>query len=455
MRAKKIGLKKDTPHLLLVDDEQEMCRSLEKLLSEKGFAVSTANSAYEALNILQKRSIDLIICDIVMPDMSGLALLPKIDPKIPIIMMTAYASIETTRKAFKLGARDYLVKPFEFSEMLVLIEQNLETEDSGPTRTSPEKMLESYNDEFTKLLQLADKFAATDMPIIITGESGVGKEILANYVCENSSRNSEPFVTINCAAIPDSLLESELFGYEKGAFTGAVARKQGKFEIAHGGTIFLDEIGDMPVKIQAKILRVLQDFKITRLGDNRQIGIDVRIIAATNKNIQELIDKNEFREDLYHRLNGIRLDIPPLRKRLQDFDMFVSFFKDQFSAKYNKHEVSFRGDTLDLMKKYSWPGNIRELKNCVERAIVVCDRLEIGPEHLPDNVLQRGRPGDSSETEADPTREDLRESYMKKIILDALKNTNGNRNETARLLNISRKTLYNRMKELGIKHEFT
>jgi two-component system NtrC family response regulator len=439
-------------HLLVIDDEEEMCRSLKQLLEGKGFTVSTANSAKEGLQVLQRFKVDLIICDIVMPDMSGLLFLSRIGKKIPVIMMTAYASIETTRKAFKSGACDYLVKPFDFDELLVVVEQNLDNRDSPGSLEKGVRLLTSRNTRYRQVLELAEKFSITDMPVLITGESGVGKEVIAHYIYENSHRKQRPFIGINCAAIPETLLESELFGYEKGAFTGASARKIGKFDEANGGTLFLDEIGDMPLPLQAKMLRVLQDFSFYRLGGQKTISVDTRIIAASNQNLDELITEKRFREDLYHRLNGVHLRIPPLRERPEDLENLVNNFVSYYTRKYQKPITTIAEETLQILRKYRWPGNIRELMNCLERATVVCEGTCILPEHLPDRIknIKVG----TTDTNVLHQSDNHRATFLRKVILEALTKTNGNRNEAAKLLNISRKTLYNRMKELNITYDF-
>lgn len=280
--------------LLVIDDEKEMCNSLKKLLEKNNFNVYLAHSAREGLNILQRFNIDLIICDIIMPDMGGILFLSKIGNSIPIIMMTAYSSVQSTRKAFKLGARDYLVKPFDFEELLVVINQNLISMSKKEFVISNNIFLKSRNNDFINILSQADKFSETDMPVLICGESGTGKEVLADYIHEKSRRKLFPYVKINCAAIPDSLLESELFGYEKGAFTGAYDKKPGKFEEANGGTFFLDEIGDMVFPLQAKLLRVLQDFEFARLGGQNNIHVNVRIISSSNRDLLDLVKEENL-----------------------------------------------------------------------------------------------------------------------------------------------------------------
>ena len=445
-------------HILVIDDEEEMCTSLGKLLSERGFTVSTAQSAKQGFRVLQRLSTDLILCDIAMPDMSGLLFLSKVSPQIPVIMMTAFASIETTRRAFKLGARDYLVKPFDFEELLVVVNQNLHSNQQALSASASDPhLLESQNADFQAMVDLARKFSQTDMPVLLTGESGTGKEVMARFIYRNSVRHARPMISINCASIPESLLESELFGHERGAFTGAISTKVGRFEEADGGTLFLDEIGDMPPAVQAKMLRALEEFTFTRLGGKENIKVDLRLIAATNQPIDGLIEGGKFRLDLFHRLNGLSLWIPPLRERPEDLEALARHFVREFCEKYGKEEKDLHPGTAEVLRLYRWPGNVRELKNCMERAVVVCDLPTVLPEHLPDSVSTAVRSaGDrsASETAAAPDGTDYRTNYMRKIILEALERTKGNRNEAAQLLKISRKTLYNRMKDLGIRHDF-
>jgi DNA-binding NtrC family response regulator len=449
MRAK---ISYDMPHILIIDDEKAMCLSLKKLLQKHNFKISTANSAKEGMNLLQQSNFDLILCDIVMPDMSGLVFLSKIAGRIPVIMMT----IETTRKAFKIGARDYLIKPFNFEELLVVIEQNIQTGYRDENHLY-DSFLQSNNLNFQKIIYEAEKFAPTDVSILILGESGTGKEVLTDYIHLKSRRKHLPLIKINCAAIPESLLESELFGYEKGAFTGAYSQKIGKFEEADGGTIFFDEICDMSLNLQAKLLRVLQDFKFYRLGGHEEILSNTRIITASNKDLETLIQKGKFRVDLFHRLNVITLKVPPLRERTQDIEDLSLFFLKNFARMYNKKIERFEIDTMDYLLHYNWPGNIRELKNCIERAVVICEKSSIYPEHLPDSIKSSSNKT-SKNTPLYTLPEQIefyRTKYMRELILSTLKKTDGNRTKTAQLLKISRKTLYNRMKELNIKYEFS
>lgn len=441
--------------ILVIDDEKGMCLSLKQLLEKESFMVETACSAREGLQKIQRRAVDLILCDVVMPDMSGLLFLSELGGRVPVIMMTAYASVESARKAFKLGACDYLVKPFDLDELMVVMQQNLTRHSRYETSPPGDVCLHSRNTAFQSVLEMARKFSSTDMPILICGESGTGKEVLANYIFGISERSAGPFIKINCAAIPDTLLESELFGYERGAFTGAAGTKIGKFEEAHRGTLFFDEIGDMSLSLQSKLLRVLQDFEFSRLGGRRTIQVDVRVIAASNRDLTDLIRKGRFRDDLYHRLNGVCLQLPPLRERREDIPELVRFFMDTFNRKYGKQISGLDPSVSEVFKSYRWPGNLRELRNCVERAMVICEDERIYPEHIPDSIASRnnGQPG-ATRRHLSESMGAYRENYLRKVILDALRQTGGNRAEAAHLLNISRKTLYNWMKRFHIRHDF-
>ena len=433
--------------ILVVDDEEGMRISLKNLLELNGYEALIAGSAREALGIMQDDAVDLIICDVVMPDMSGLAFLTRIDGKLPTIMMTAFASIETARKAFKLGARDYLVKPFDFKELLIVIRQYLK---APPEIVSPEGvediLTRSHSSDFQKLMRLAQKISATDIPVLILGESGTGKELLANHIHAHSARSHQPFIKINCAAIPDTLLESELFGYEKGAFTGASDSKVGLLEKANKGTFFFDEIGDMPLPLQAKLLRVLQHFSFSRLGSTREITIDLRIIAASNQNLHQLVEKNLFRKDLYYRINSAELKVPALRDRIEDIPELIHFFLHLFNKKYNKNIIKLDDEALWVVNSYTWPGNVRELRNCLERATVVCEQDVIGLSDLPDSIAS----SDSGHVVQVEPNLSYRREYMTNAIKAALRKTNGNKSEAAKILKVTRRTLYNWLNDLNI-----
>ena len=316
--------------------------------------------------------------------------------------------------------------------------------------------LSSQNSGFQRVIDLAGKFSDTDLPVLILGESGTGKEVIADYIYERSSRRRGPYIKINCAAIPETLLESELFGYEKGAFTGAVETKIGKFEEANGGVILFDEIGDMNLLLQAKLLRVLQDFEFSRIGGNRVIKIDCRVIASSNKDIRRLIDEGKFREDLYHRLNGVTLQVPLLRHRPEDLENLARFFLETFKLKYDKTVHGFDEQTLRTFRSYSWPGNVRELKNCIERALVVSEGESITLRDLPDSVRKNDdSSGQKRYLDIHDEVGGFREDYTRKLVLQVLERVGGNKSEAARILKISRKTLYKWIHEHNIKHEYT
>jgi DNA-binding NtrC family response regulator len=447
--------------ILIIDDEIQMCISLKTLLEKEGFLVDYSTNARKAYAMHNQKSYNLMICDIRMPEMGGLAFLSKLGTKIPIVMITAHASVETARQAFKLGASDYLTKPFKFDELLVVVKQFVKKKpkkrDSG---TNP-VLMQSTNRKYNQVLELAEKFSATDIPILITGESGTGKEVLADYIYELNKQQvkQEAFVKINCAAIPRDLLEGELFGYEKGAFTGAVTGRSGKIEEADGGILFLDEIGDMPLVLQAKLLRVVQDLTVYHIGSNKPIYIKTRIIAASNQNLQALVDNGQFRLDLYHRLKGVHLRLPALRERQEDIEPLSWYFLKKFSHKYDKIIQSIDTKVFTIFRNYNWPGNIRELKYCIERSVVVCDDSVLQSKHLPDNIYysevdSQAPPVEKDVEDFSSSMESYRAEYMKKVIINALQKTNGNKVEASRLLNISRQTLYNRIKELNIQNEF-
>ncbi len=445
-----------SPRILIIDDEKEMCLTLKELLELEGYTVATAESGLQGLQLARKFSFNLIICDIFMPDLGGFSLLSQLPPQIPVVMMTAFASVETARKAFKRGVRDYLVKPFKTSELLLIIKQTISESLSEKQGSGHTAKFITKNYQMQKILDEALRFAPTDVPILIEGESGVGKELLASFIHLASQRKNSPYLKMNCAAIPDSLLESELFGYEKGAFTGANEEKAGTFEAANTGTLLLDEIGDMPLFLQAKILRVLQEFRFSRIGSSKEITTDVRIIASTNRNLKELIQAGEFREDLFHRINGVRFVVPALRDRPEDISYMVDVFGRMFSEKYSINYRGIETEALECLLTYRWPGNIRELKHVMERAVILGNGSEIYPNHLPDNVRCYQDEMDGPEADNGPfaTMEKFKQEHLRELIVETLRVAKGNRSEAADRLGISRKTLYNWMRRLEIKNDF-
>ncbi len=381
------------PSLLIVDDEPSILQSLGGLLSDEGFEVTTAVNGYEALKTIDEESPDLVLLDIWMPGIDGIETLKEIkkeNPNIQVIIITGHGTIETAVKATKLGAFDLIEKPLSIDKVIVAINnalnfRRLEEENKYLRKKTLEK--NSINGNSQKTIELKNnitKAAPTDTWILIIGENGTGKELVARMIHHLSPRADQPLIDVSCAAIPENLIESELFGHEKGAFPGAASRKIGKFELASNGTIFLDEIGDMSLKTQAKILRVLQEQKIQRVGGSRTISVDVRVIAASNKNLEEEIEKGRFREDLFYRLNVLPINVPPLRQRVDDIPVLVETFLEDFAIQNRDKRKKITSDALGILGKYTWPGNVRELKNLVERLAILVDADAIDSRHIPD-----------------------------------------------------------------------
>ena len=370
------------PSILIVDDEPSILQSLSGLLADEGFEIKTASNGYEGLKIVEEGSPDLVLLDIWMPGIDGIETLKEIKknyPTIPVIIITGHGTIETAVKATKLGAYDLIEKPLSIDKVIVTINnalnfRRLEEENIYLRKKTIEKHSITGNSPPIEVLkkQIA-LIAPTDTWILITGENGTGKELVARSIHQLSSRVDYPLITVNCAAIPEELIESELFGHEKGAFSGATSKKRGKFELANNGTIFLDEIGDMSLKTQAKILRVLQEQQFQRVGGSRILSVNVRVIAASNKDLEQEIEKGNFREDLYYRLNVIPVEVPPLRERSEDIPLLVETFFDECAKQDRSTKKTMTKEAIELMRAYSWPGNVRELKNLVERLAIMVE----------------------------------------------------------------------------------
>ncbi len=443
-------------HILVVDDEPKMTSLICGTLEDAGHNVTTTTDPKEALALIEKHSFDVVITDLSMPEVSGMTILEKALEKegTEVIMMTAYGTAETAVAAMKKGAADYLLKPFSLEELELLVKKLVEKQRLASLSGHYRQVIqESAFDTFIgnspaarKLKDLLAKVAPTDATVLLTGKSGTGKEVAARMIHELSPRKDFPFIAINCAALTETLLESELFGHEKGAFTGAVSRKRGRFELAEKGTIFLDEIGEMSPALQSKLLRVLEERKLVRVGGIDVIDIDVRVIAATNKNLKEEITKNNFREDLYYRLNVFPIQMPTLSERKEDIADLAAYFLKKLN--YPQPELS--EEVKEILLDYSWPGNIRELRNVIERAAILAGGK---PLTVDDFALER------EDTQAAPITTGISavdgagglESAEKQMILEALEKANGNKTEAAKLLKITRRRLYSRMKVLGIK----
>jgi len=448
--------------ILVVDDDEQMQFMLREALGARGFEVEVAPSAEKALEVLGERAFDVVLLDIRLEGMSGLDALPRIlalDPTLPVVIMTGHGSREAAIQAIEAGAYDFFEKPFKIEELTIVLRRALERRsllrkvDQLEERVSFENII-GQSGAMQAVLRLVRKVVATDVTVLICGESGTGKELIAQAIHYNSPRRDKPFVRLNCVAIPDSLLESELFGHERGAFTGAVARKLGKFELANGGTIFLDEIGDMSLHTQAKILRVLQEREFERVGGSETIKIDVRIVAATNKNLARAVEEGSFREDLYYRLNVFSINLPPLRERKEDIPPLVEHFVRRNVVELGKPLVGFTAEAMNILLAYDWPGNVRELENYVQRAAVMAESEFIGPECLPPHLLTF-KPKVQEELELEPGRslDEMLEGVERKLIRAALQRTGGVQSRAAKLLGITERSLWHRIKKLGIDVE--
>ncbi|MDC7232447.1 MAG: sigma-54 dependent transcriptional regulator [Spirochaetales bacterium] len=436
--------------ILIIDDEEEMCLSLSEIFSARKYSVLTATDPLDVLPLLEKETADLILMDVRMPGLGGVSLLKmirEIYPETGIIMMSGYASTENIVQCMKYGAINFYEKPLNIPELINEAEEYLNKHSSSALEAHDSDELVSETKAMKDIFQIIRTAAPTDAPVIITGESGTGKERIANGVHSFSQRSSGPYVKLNCAAIPDSLLESELFGHAEGAFTDARRNREGKFEVAHGGTLFLDEIGDMSLNTQAKLLRVLQEKEFERLGSNELIKADIRIVAATNKNIPEMIKNGDFREDLFYRISVINIHLPPLRDRKKDIPLLCESFLKLFSSSYGKDVKELSPEVKEMFLAHDWPGNIRELKNVIERSVIFCQSGTVAKENLPKQYREMNIPvlkGEEKPLEA------LYQDLSRQAISDALVRAGGSKSKAADLLGIHRKTLYNRMKKYGL-----
>jgi two-component system response regulator PilR (NtrC family) len=457
-----------TDRLLVVDDEPSMREFLEIMLSQDGYEVITSASGEEGFKIYRKETPDLVLTDVKMPGMSGLDLIREIhslDPAVPIIAITAYASADDALRAVREGAYDYLSKPFQIEDLRIIIRNALETkrlrrENQELKRSIEEKYrfgeIVGKSSEMEDIFSLIKKVAPSKAGVLIIGESGTGKELIAKAIHYSSPRADKPFITINCTAIPENLLESEMFGHLKGSFTGAVSNKAGLVEAADTGTLFLDEIGEIPLSIQVKLLRFLQEREFRRVGGTDDKKIDVRIIAATNKKLEKEMELGNFREDLYYRLNVIRIKIPPLREREEDIPLLVNHFMKKFAAEQGKNITRVSSLAMRVLSNYSFPGNVRELENIVERCVTLEQSDQLTAENLPTKLIERSAATTPTEMDIPPDGIDLNrtmENTERKLITKALEMTGGNRSRAARLLGISFRSLRYRLVKLGMESE--
>ncbi len=450
----------EKPRILVVDDEESHRIMLRAVLKEEGYEVSEASDGTEAVKAVEQEPFDLILMDIRMRTMDGIEALGeirKISPLVPVLIMTAYASVKTAVEALKAGAFEYLTKPLDTDELKILIEKALEIYHLRAENVAlKERLGDRFN--FSKIIGRSPRMkevfdtlslvAPTDATVLILGESGTGKELVANSIHHNSPRASQSFIKVSCAALPETLLEGELFGHEKGAFTGAIARREGRFQLAHRGTIFLDEVGEMSVTTQTKLLRVLQEKEFEPLGSTRTVKADVRVIAASNKDLEREVKEGRFREDLFYRLNVVPVSLPPLRERKDDIPALAAHFFAIYRDKNRKELKDISGKAMDLLTRYDWPGNIRELENGIERAVILARGEIIAPADLPPIIQALSKDREIQGLNL-PSGISIQE-VEKALILKTLEDTGGNRSRAAEILGINRRTLQNKLKEYGI-----
>ena len=448
------------PKILVVDDDMSLRKMLEAVLTDDGYDVKEADDGQHAIEFVEEQFYDLILMDIRMTRMGGIEALKrikKLSPGIPVIIMTAYASVETAREALKSGAFDYLTKPLDIDELKLIVQRALRHHQLEQENRYLRERLDDRFDfsniignsrPMKNLFETLAQVAPTDATVLITGESGTGKEIVANAIHQNSPRCHKPMIKVNCAALPETLLESELFGHEKGAFTGATNRTRGRFQLAHKSTIFLDEISEMTPATQAKILRTLQEREVEPLGSSSTVKIDTRIISATNKDLENEIREGRFRDDLYYRLNVVRTEIPPLRKRREDIPLLADFFLKQYVEKNRKLVKGFTPRAMDAIMRHDWPGNVRELENLVERAVIMTRGDMITLDEFPNTINHPFSEIDEVKDELSTGR--TLKDAEKEIIIRTLEETGGNRTHAAKILGISRRTLQLKLKDYGI-----
>jgi two-component system response regulator FlrC len=430
--------------ILVVDDEPQMLIAVNEALKRKGYSVSTASSGTEALCRIKEQYHHLVITDVRMPEVSGLDLLKQtktMAPQTPVILLTAYGTVQDAVDAMRIGAFDYLLKPFSSESLEQVVDRALA---SSPSRNSTPHEIVTQDPDFTVVLQRALQVASSNATVLIEAESGTGKELLARMIHSRSLRSKGPFVAVNCAALPENLLESELFGFEKGAFTGATSSKPGKFELARAGTLLLDEIGEMAPILQAKLLRVLQEREVDRIGGKDPVKIDVRVVATTNRDLVSLVRTGEFREDLYYRLNVICLPIPPLRKRSGDIPLLADLFCKRYGKEFGKEDAHCSDDALARLTTHAWPGNVRELENTIQRAVALCSDSTIEGDDL---VLSAPPAAADPILSAGTTVREME----RQLITRTLEDTGGNRTQAAKLLGISLRTLRNKLNEFGLQ----
>ena len=447
--------------VLIIDDELQICESISMILEYEGYAFEFTTSAKEGLEKFSSKDFSAVLLDIQMPEMNGFEVLKRIKEQkqsASVIIISAHGSVENAIKATRLGAFDFLEKPIDRDKLLISVRNATESASLKEENEEIKKVWVGDGEILGKskaiqnVLQLIDKVAPLDTRVLILGENGTGKELVARAIHKKSERKDKPFVEVNCAAIPNELIESELFGHEKGSFTGAVQQRIGRFELANNGTIFLDEIGDMSQQAQAKVLRAIEDGKIERVGGGKKIDVDVRLIAATNKNLKEEIEKGNFREDLYHRLNVLPIIIPPLRDRAEDIQILVEHFAQDISIKHKKPVTKFSEDAIHVLQHQSWTGNVRELRNLVERIIILVDKKEVSGKDI-DFLFAGSQQSVDELVDTSNSFQEFKEKAERVFILKQLRSNDWNISKTAEILEIQRSHLYNKMKKYSIEKE--
>ncbi len=446
--------------ILIVDDEDNIRKIFSKILTDEGFTVKTAENGMKALKVTAQFHPHIVLMDQNMPGSNGIETMSKIKEKYPgiiVIIITAHGEISLAVEAVKNGAYDYLEKPVDNDHLLLLVERAANHYQIQSELTRVKSKLKEYNslghivsasDGMKQIISLVKAVCETDATVLITGESGTGKEVIANAIHQSSPRRNKPFIAVNCGAIPMSLIESELFGHEKGAFTDALEARQGKFEQAHGGTLFLDELGELPLDAQVKLLRVLEDKLVSKVGGKKSIPVDVRIISATNNNLEEKVQQGEFRLDLLYRLNIFTINMPPLRERKEDIPVLCEYFIQQYNEQMKLGVVNISAGALNKLVAYNWPGNVRDLQNAIQSALILAKSGTITCDHLPGRIKgYDAEPSGNNEQGLDDNIKSLNEKMEKEIIMKALQKFNYNKSDTAKYLKISRKTLFNKMKK--------
>ena len=449
--------------ILVVDDDQAHRGMLRTMLRSWGYAVSEAADGDEALNLVRERAFDAVLTDVRMARMDGIHTLKSVleyNPALPVVLMTAYSSVETAVEALRLGAYDYLVKPLDFEILRHTLRQAIEhSRLSVENRELRRQLSEAAarpgilgrSPAMLAMQETIATVAPTEATVLITGESGTGKELVARALHSGSARADKPMVTVNCAALAENLLESELFGHEKGSFTGADRRREGRFVQANGGTLFLDEIGEMPLPLQAKLLRALQEGEVQRVGSDAPLTVDVRVLAATNRDLREEVARRRFREDLYFRLNVISLEVPPLRDRGEDIPVLAAHFLERFAGRNRKSIRGFSPQAVDSLLRYAWPGNVRELENAVERAVILCNGDLITRRELPAAITEAASPEEASSAAVGALADLPLDELERRAIGETLRCTGDNKSEAARQLGITRATLHNKLRKYGLE----